>query len=376
VHTPLASFGTMGTTWSLAVALVIGMAFGWALERAGLGSARKLIGQFLLTDFTVFKVMFSAIVTAMLGVFWLGRAGVLDVSRIYVPETFLVPQLIGGVVFGAGFVIAALCPGTSCVAAATGRGDGLAVVVGMLTGVLGAGLTIRWWESFYDSTPRGSYTLPAALHASYGLTVAVIVGAALLAFLILERFEGRRRPRASPAPTWLTWTAMAGGALAPLAGNPYVTRQASIDVTSLASDVASERDHVGAVDVAEWIKDRKPDLHIIDVRSAAEFDEYHLPTAENVPIENLPSATLPRADTLVLYSEGGAHAAQAWVFLRALGYSHVFFLRGGVEEWEDDVMHPVADGSPASARAAPLSRYFGGGPRPPGTPIPTRRHGC
>ena len=50
-------------TASVAVALLVGFAFGWSLERAGLGSARKLIGQFTLTDFTVFKVMFTALVT-------------------------------------------------------------------------------------------------------------------------------------------------------------------------------------------------------------------------------------------------------------------------------------------------------------------------
>src|SRR4051794_20925526 len=108
-------------------AILIGIAFGFTLERAGLGSARKLTGQFYFTDFTVFKVMFSGIVVAMLGAFWLAHFGVLDLSRVYVPETFLLPQLIGGIVFGIGFVIAGLCPGTSCVAAATGRGDGLAV---------------------------------------------------------------------------------------------------------------------------------------------------------------------------------------------------------------------------------------------------------
>src|SRR6185503_18302804 len=123
----------------LLIALAIGIAFGFTLERAGLGSAPKLAGQFYLTDFTVFKVLFSAIVTAMLGAFWLGRLGILDLSAVYVPETWLVPQLAGGVVFGAGFVIAGLCPGTSCVAAASGRGDGAAVVGGMFTGVLVTG---------------------------------------------------------------------------------------------------------------------------------------------------------------------------------------------------------------------------------------------
>ena len=91
---------------SLVAAAIVGVGFGVALERAGLGSAPKLAGQFTLRDFTVFRVMFSAIVTAMLGAFWLSRLGVLDLGRVHVPETWIVPQLVGGAIFGVGFAIA------------------------------------------------------------------------------------------------------------------------------------------------------------------------------------------------------------------------------------------------------------------------------
>jgi len=172
-------------------AILIGIAFGFTLERAGLGSARKLTGQFYFTDFTVFKVMFSAIVVAMLGAFWLASFGVLDLSSVYVPETFLLPQLIGGIVFGIGFVIAGLCPGTSCVAAATGRIDGLAVVLGMFAGVLGTGLFFGKLAGFYASTPRGTYMLPTVLGASYGVVVFAIVVIALIGFRVAEKLEAR-----------------------------------------------------------------------------------------------------------------------------------------------------------------------------------------
>ena len=77
---PLAETGALGATGSLLAALALGFAFGWCLERGGLGSARKLAGQFYFTDLTVFKVMFSALLTAMLGAFWLDRLGVLDLA--------------------------------------------------------------------------------------------------------------------------------------------------------------------------------------------------------------------------------------------------------------------------------------------------------
>lgn len=167
-------------------AFVIGVAFGFALERAGLGSARKLIGQFYLTDFTVFKVMFSAIVTAMLGAFWLSRLGVIDLSSVYVPRTWLLPQLAGGLIFGIGFVVAGLCPGTSCVAAATGRGDGFAVIAGMFAGVLVVPI-----RGFYETTPRGAWTLPELLHVPYGVVVFAVVLIALAGFAVAERIEKR-----------------------------------------------------------------------------------------------------------------------------------------------------------------------------------------
>jgi uncharacterized membrane protein YedE/YeeE len=174
-----------------AAALLIGAAFGWFLERAGMGSARKLAGQFYLTDLTVFKVMFTAIVTAMLGVFWLGWIGAIDTTKIYVPETFLIPQIVGGVVFGVGFAIAGLCPGTSCVAAATGRIDGFAVVAGMFTGVLGSGILFASLRRFYDLTPRGVLTLPQIFGVSEGLVVFAVVLIAMAGFKVANRIEQR-----------------------------------------------------------------------------------------------------------------------------------------------------------------------------------------
>lgn len=190
VVAPLLDPAATGRGTSLLMAVGIGIAFGWALERAGLGSARKLAGQFDFSDLTVFKVMFTAIVVAMLGAFWLGWLGVLDLSRVYVPETWLLPQLAGGLIFGAGFAIASLCPGTSCVAAATGRGDGLAAMGGMFLGVMVTGLAFAPLARFYESTARGPLTLPQLLHVPYGVVVFGVVMMALAGFRLSEHVEG------------------------------------------------------------------------------------------------------------------------------------------------------------------------------------------
>jgi uncharacterized membrane protein YedE/YeeE len=176
---------------AVGAAFAIGIAFGACLERAGLGSARKLMGQFDLTDLAVFKVMFSAIVTAMLGLFWLSRLGVLDMQKLYLPDTFLLPQLIGGALFGVGFAVAGLCPGTSCVAAATGRLDGVGVMLGMFAGVLGTGAALPSLQRFYLATARGGLTLPRLLGIPEGVVILVIVGVALVAFGFTARVEQR-----------------------------------------------------------------------------------------------------------------------------------------------------------------------------------------
>jgi hypothetical protein len=188
---PFYEYGRFGDPTSLVVAVLLGIAFGWFLERGGMGNARKLAGQFYLTDLSVLKLMFSAILTAMLGLFWLPWAGLLDLSRVYVPETFIAPQIVGGLVFGFGFAAGGLCPGTSCVAAATGRRDGLALMGGMLAGVFAFGEAFPFLGAFADSTARGALTLPRALGISYGVVVGVIVAVALGTFAGAEWLERR-----------------------------------------------------------------------------------------------------------------------------------------------------------------------------------------
>jgi rhodanese-related sulfurtransferase len=159
------------------------------------------------------------------------------------------------------------------------------------------------------------------------------------------------------------------GILAAFARTPDFNANTRVDVRSLARTVESQEDHVTALELAQWIKDRRPGLRVVDVRSPAEFNAYHVPTAEQIDVAHLIDTPFRIDETIVLYSDGGAHAAQGWVFLRALGYPRVYFLRGGLYEWLDDVINPTIAANPTdSARAAwatvtSVSRYFGGVPR-------------
>lgn len=103
----------------------------------------------------------------------------------------------------------------------------------------------------------------------------------------------------------------------------------TLDVQKLAREVAREEDHVTAAELEQWIKQHKPGLRIIDLGKG------NIPTSERMTIESLVKMRFQPHETIVLVSDGGAHAAQAWVLLRAAGNQHVYFLRGGFAEWND-----------------------------------------
>jgi rhodanese-related sulfurtransferase len=150
--------------------------------------------------------------------------------------------------------------------------------------------------------------------------------------------------------------ALALGAVA--SGDTRNTGFADVDVNGLAHDVESEGDHVTAMELAGWIRDRKPGLRVLDVRSDSEFAAYHIPSAQRLPPSELATLAPRDGETLVLYSDGGAQ-------LRARGYRNVYVLRGGLLDWTENVLNLALPptSTPARDSLAALSRYFGGVPR-------------
>jgi len=115
-------------------ALALGVLFGLALEGAGFGSARKLTAQFTLRDFSVFKVMFTAVIIAATGL-WLAEVlGLVAPRSVFIPTLYALAIGLGGALIGAGFAIGGYCPGTSAVGLASGRWDALVFIVGMVAG--------------------------------------------------------------------------------------------------------------------------------------------------------------------------------------------------------------------------------------------------
>lgn len=185
----------------LLFALLTGITFGMLLEKAGFGNARKLVQQFYFRDMAMFKVLFSAIVTAMLGIYWLSYFGVLDITQIYINGTYFWPQIIGGIIFGFGFVLSGLCPGTSCVAVFTGKLDGLAVFAGMFTGLIIFAETEPKLEGVLNFSSMGDISLYEVFHMEYGVLTFIIAVIALAAFWIAGRVEERFNNKSARSST-------------------------------------------------------------------------------------------------------------------------------------------------------------------------------
>lgn len=178
----LAEKSGLGRTW-------IGVIF--FLERAGFGSARKLTAIFYLKDFAVPKVMLSAILVAMVGLLALERIGILDFDLIAAMPTYLWPQLVGGLLLGIGFVVGGYCPGTSAVGAASGKGDALAFMAGLVAGIFGFTELFDRLESFYFSGDLGEFTLSEWTALPPAGVVVVLLLVAGAAFWWTRRFEWR-----------------------------------------------------------------------------------------------------------------------------------------------------------------------------------------
>ena len=196
---PLTSTVEFGPAAELGIALLLGVGFGFALERAGFGSARKLTAVFYLWDMAVVKVMFTAIVTTMTGLFLLSAGGWMDLSELYIEPTSYPAQILGGLIFGAGFIVGGYCPGTSLSAAATGRKDGILFILGMLAGVMAYAEFTPGLEAWIKAGSQGELTLPTLTGIGMGWWVLVF-----FAFLVfagwgmgqLERRFAHLRPRA------------------------------------------------------------------------------------------------------------------------------------------------------------------------------------
>ena len=395
MNAPFFKYGLFGDDTSLVVAFVIGIAFGFFLERGGFGSGRKLAAQFYFKDMAVLKVMFTGIITAMVGVYWLSRVGVLDLSLVYLVPTRPAANMVGGLLMGVGFVVGGYCPGTSVVAAATGRIDAMVYLAGMISGMGAVGFVWPSIEGWVKAGGLGPATLPGLSGIPYGVVVALVVAMAVVAFFAAEWGEVKSGGRALAEQSLfgvhkLTRTVgffvvlLGLASVAAFAGSPYRGPRVTMDGDVLARTAATGADHVSPSTLADRLIAGTNDYRIIDLREPEAYAKDRIPGAENVPMTALPSAHWAPTDPVLLYSEDSERAAQAWLYLKARGFRRVSTLAGGYAAWRDQVVFPaLAEPKDEAARLESERRraigaHFGGaarialaGPSPGLTPVPT-----
>lgn len=189
--------GTLNQPEGLLTATLIGLAFGFWLERAGFGSSRKLTSIFYFRDFAVLKVMFTAIVTAAIGLYFFSAAGMVNLEEVFQPATFLWPQLVGGLLFGVGFVVGGYCPGTALVATASAKADAVVFLIGAGIGSLAFGFAYPALESFVVSGSMGNSTLPAWMGLDPAIVTVLVTAVALGAFALVTWVEQRNKKQDS-----------------------------------------------------------------------------------------------------------------------------------------------------------------------------------
>ncbi|MCP4198562.1 MAG: YeeE/YedE family protein [Proteobacteria bacterium] len=369
----------------LVIGVAIGFGFGFVLERAGFGNARKLAAQFYLHDMTVFKVMFGAIITAMLGVViasGLGWTDLTGLSESAVSYTYLWPMLVGGLVLGAGFVICGYCPGTSVVGMASGSIDAVFAFCGIILGSVLYGEIYPLVADFHFSSEKGHFFLYDWLNISAPILAVVIAVIALTMFIGAEKVEKifqkkrgmesvQKHSRAYAFATVIGLALLASGTLA-------LTQ-------SEAATTPKEATVMGQEQIAKRILDEPWTMRILDLRDKEACAESRIPGSECTPKDTVKDLGLPYssgAKDLVLV---GAKTAK--VPASALAYpGAVLVLKDGFDGWTRYALTkpetPAADAPAASRetyafRSALHSAMTGRKPAPPppatGKFVPTKK---
>jgi rhodanese-related sulfurtransferase len=376
---PLPEFivASASNPWTYVLFGVIGFAFGYVLEMSGFGDSRKLAAQFYFTELTVLKVMFTAIVTAMVLTFGAVGLGLLDFSQVWVNPTYLWSGIIGGLIMGVGFIIGGFCPTTSLASASTGKIDGMFFMFGGFVGAALFAETEPLFTNWYNNAGYyGRLTLDQVFNIPIGVIVLLVVLMALFMFWgaeQLERIIGKKDMSREPK------LRIAGaGALVVLAlavvfiGSPSredkynkltFTRTETIEqlnadpivntITYTADQMLANR--LAFVSPAETFKakyNQSMNPVYLDVRSEADYNLYHIDGAINIPLERIEEVipvllSEPSANSVFLVMSNDETAAvQAWKILVADSVPNVYILEGGINNWirffgaEEDALRP------------------------------------
>ncbi|MBW2261564.1 MAG: YeeE/YedE family protein [Deltaproteobacteria bacterium] len=359
---PLYTSGAFGDEIVLFIQLLVGIGFGFALERSGFARSENLVSIFYGRDFRVMRVMFTAILTAMAGLVMLSGAGLMDMGLLYLNETFLWAQLVGGLVLGAGFVVSGYCPGTSLAGAASGRIDALFVIAGVPLGSWIYAELYPLLGAFANSASMGTASLPSWLGAPVWVVavgVFLFAGGAFLAVGRIERwvrrrFVGTEVPAPGPAPIRINPLKSATHHLLFAAGLiGVVVLGAAYSARTVPADWGryvgpDEHEHegkvlppLGAIELARILVEGSQEIAIIDIREGSK--EASVPGSIFVSAGDLTERAaaheLPHVDAYVLVSGDGERVRELAPSLAAHGL-YATWLDGGTRAWKKAILSP------------------------------------
>ena len=380
---------TLNTPQGFLLAFIIGVSFGWVLERAGFGSSRRLSAIFYFRDMTVLKVMFTAVITAMIGLIYFINLGIIDPAGLYYMPSVYGAQIAGGLIFGVGFVMGGWCPGTAAVGMASGKIDAFLFIVGSFAGSILFNESFSLVKPLYTMGDGGVSFAYSALGMSQPAFAFLFTLVAVACFWGSEYVEkavsGTGEYLGTPflkafSLTLISCAAMlfvfagsareTSGKMDPGSGPPPALSEAAI-----LEGTVEAADHVEPEELADALADGEKGLVVVDVRPPEEFRKFNIRGALNVELKDLADFVRPYKNSgrLVLYSNGMTHPAQARDSLARLGYHNVYILTDGLAGFMERCLKPVSlRKEPLSAadavKVAKWRRFFndGGGDTPAG----------
>lgn len=335
---------TEPTPATFLAALVIGLFFGFALERAGFGSSRKLAGIFYFTDMTVLRVMFTALITAMLGLSLVVGLGWIDLeSQVYLIPTMYWAQIVGGLVFGVGFVLGGWCPGTAAVGAASGKVDAFLFLAGAVLGTILFNVTQGWVSPLQEK---------AEVEVAFGMSrnvfallfTLVAIGAFYFAEWIEKTVAGGGRYLQSTFLQGLSVVLLIVAVAVAILPESETAAAGGPGEAALLAAVEAGEDHIEPEELAELLINAEDEILLVDIRDRWEFDKFHIRGAVHIPMSELPDSLSAHKNRgrIVLYSNGMTHPAQARDALARQGYDNVFLLTDGLQGFVDRCLKPVS----------------------------------
>ncbi|MBN2341367.1 MAG: YeeE/YedE family protein [Deltaproteobacteria bacterium] len=339
-----------GTLPYYTIFLVIGIAFGAVLELSGFGDSRKLAAQFYLTDLTVLKVMFTAIVVACVLIFSASALGLLEFSRVWVNPTYLVPGIIGGLIMGVGFILGGFCPGTSVVAASTFKLDGLAFVGGVGLGTLLFSETASLLGDARHDTFMGRFMLNELFGVPVGIAVVLLISMALMMFWaaeLAEKYFGRNEKITKDAllpknkkKIAAAGVLFSGAVLVAVLGQPGSMEKWEAVAKKSKISLENRDPFIHPAEVVEWRAENSVYVRILDVRSEDDFNKFHLLGAIRVTEQSLTDAeyvkvlkNVPDNTLTFVVSNTEEYATAAWKRLVGSGVKNVYIIEGGINNW-------------------------------------------